>query len=247
MQNLHLQIVVDDHSRSARFPSLSRSPRSFATRGGARAHFPNGNWLIEPTITAHSRGQSSLLRVFRGARFSSQGWKMSSPKNACVGGYGHSWWVRFILSELFLVSKLSKADTTHSHKPYAESSGSVLSVLKHRAEPSVLDLIKHELWVYWRSSKRSEVNLLIIALTFRFGVNLGKKRCNDTIDSCVFSSRIITEFFKHNLFAMTDVAQNKINWSTTNLTRPGACFSKVPVTFPARNPKFKSKSEKYKR
>ena len=57
--------------------------------------------------------------------------------------------------------------------------------------------------------KRSEVNLLIIALTFRFGVNLGKKK--DTIDSYVFSLRIITEFFKYNLFAMIDIAQDKLN------------------------------------
>ena len=94
--------------------------------------------------------------------------------------------------------------------------------------------------------KRSEVNLLIIALTFRFGVNLGKKRCKNTIDSYVFSLKIITEFLKYNVFTMIDIAQDKINGSTTNLTKPGACFSKVPVTFLARNPKFKSKSEKYR-
>ena len=44
-------------------------------------------------------------------------------------------------------------------------------------------------------------------------MNLGKKRCKDTIDSYIFSLRINTEFFKYKLYAMMDIAQDKLNKS----------------------------------
>ena len=51
-------------------------------------------------------------------------------------------------------------------------SSSVLSSLKHEVQPSVLDLIKHELRIYWTASKSSDIDQLILALIFRFGVIL---------------------------------------------------------------------------
>ena len=48
-------------------------------------------------------------------------------------------------------------------------SSSVLSSLKHDAQPSVLDLIKHELRIYWMALKSSDVDQLILALIFRVG------------------------------------------------------------------------------
>ena len=51
-------------------------------------------------------------------------------------------------------------------------SSSVLSSVKHEVQPSVLDLIKHELRIYWTASKYSDVNQLILVLIFKFGVIL---------------------------------------------------------------------------
>ena len=51
-------------------------------------------------------------------------------------------------------------------------SSSVLSRLKHEAQPIVSDLIKHELRIYWTASKSSDVDQLILALIFRFGAIL---------------------------------------------------------------------------
>ena len=51
-------------------------------------------------------------------------------------------------------------------------SSSVLSSLQHEAQPSVSDLIKYELRIYWTASKYSDVGLVIFALMFRFGVIL---------------------------------------------------------------------------
>ena len=51
-------------------------------------------------------------------------------------------------------------------------SSSVLSSLKHEAQPNVLNLTKHELQIYWTASKSSDVDQLILALLFRFGVIL---------------------------------------------------------------------------
>ena len=51
-------------------------------------------------------------------------------------------------------------------------SSSVLSSLKHEAQPSVSDLIKHELRIYFTALKSSDVDQLILTLIFRFGVIL---------------------------------------------------------------------------
>ena len=44
--------------------------------------------------------------------------------------------------------------------------------LKHEVQLSVSDLIKHELQIYWMASKSSDVDQLILAFIFRFGVIL---------------------------------------------------------------------------
>ena len=56
-------------------------------------------------------------------------------------------------------------------------SSSILSSLKHKVQPSVLDLIKHELRINWTASKYSHVDLLILALihVLRFEVILAQK------------------------------------------------------------------------
>ena len=54
-------------------------------------------------------------------------------------------------------------------------SRSALSSLKHKVEPSVLDLIKHKLQACQMASKTFDVDLFILALLFRFWVILAKK------------------------------------------------------------------------
>ena len=45
-------------------------------------------------------------------------------------------------------------------------SSSVLSSFKHEVQPSVLDLIKHKLRIYWTASKSSDVDQVSLNINF---------------------------------------------------------------------------------